>query len=231
MALQTEETESTPMPIWLSVPIILLCLASGGWIIHWYVMTDPVSRDTVLLGQPVSANQPFMNRVRPPSPQRSMLDKGNGSWALRTDQARADVSVATGKPQFRIITYLNYNFVPDDAKNTIYAARSLVADSERTKALKLSTQQVNKLRQLSNTINMIVAPSDRDSLGAAVLAYTNSKPADRPALEIKLLQELDDVAQKSMQPTRQQAVDRAKQINAMISPDQWKQNAAMGGAK
>ena len=215
MAIESTENVPTPMPIWLSIPIILICLFSGGWIIHWYVMTDPISHEGSILGDPVAQTNWQMpgGRIRGVgnnNPRRYVRDLGNGSWELRNDQARAEATTNNGKPAFSIITYMAYQFVPEDVKNTIYAARSLAADADRTTALKLTPQQIKQLRQLSATIHMAVAPAARDELSNAMETYVAAKPTERPALEAKVLQALDDVAEKSMPATKQQAVDRVK---------------------
>jgi hypothetical protein len=238
--MTTESTESAPkqMPIWLSIPVILLCLFSGGWIIHWYVMTDPVSHESTILGDPVAqTNWPGAGRIRAVgatgNPHRYVRDRGNGLWEVRTDQARAEAVITNGKPVFRTITYMAYPFVPDDVKNTIFAARGLMTDPDRTAALKLTPQQIKQLKQLSApaAITMAVTPADRAELGNAIEAYVSANAPQRTALETKVLQTLDEVANKSTVATRLQAVERAQQINAIITPDMWKQNAAMGGAK
>jgi hypothetical protein len=40
---------------------------------------------------------------------------------------------------------------------------------------------------------------------------------------------LDAVAQKSQPATRQMALQRAAQINAIITPEQWQLSRSMGG--
>ncbi len=38
-----------PIPAWLSVIIIILCLGGGGWMMHWYIKTDSLSNETKMV--------------------------------------------------------------------------------------------------------------------------------------------------------------------------------------
>jgi hypothetical protein len=152
---------------------------------------------------------------------------------MRTEQARVMVSLANGKLNWRTITYTgNYPFVPADVKNTIYSARAIANpnDTARATALKLTPEQVKRLRGLSVVITMNVSDSDKTELSASIEAYINAAQPERNQLEPKLLQLIDQIAQKSIPATRNLAVQRAAQINSIITPEMWKQDAAMGGA-
>lgn len=235
-ALANQETESTPLPVWMSIPIILLCLAGGGWILHWYVMSDPLSHEVKLLGDPPAARQwggPGGRNGGPNQPQqprRSIRDRGNNRWEVRSEQARMEVTVANGKSNVAVITYVgSYSFVPEDTRTTIIAARAIIADADRVTALKLSADSVKKLKGLTSTITMATSEADKKELAGLVQAYVQSPEAQRGAQETKIYQTLDEIAQRSQGATRQQATERAAQINTIISPDQWKQNTTMGG--
>ena len=236
--MEPEATEKSPnpLPAWLSIPIILICLTGGGWIIHWYVMTDPVSHESTILGDPPTQAQfvPAQGggaRNRAPVQRRTILDRTQGRYELRTEQARADVSVLKGKTTIHTITYTgNYSFVPDETKKTLFSARTLISDATRTTALKLTPQQINKLRGLSWNVTMVVKPEDRDLIGSQIAEYAAADEKSRPAIEAKVLKTMDDVADRSTDATKKQAMDHADQINQIITPDMWKQNAAMGGA-
>jgi hypothetical protein len=240
MLTAQSEIESRPLPVWMSIPIILLCLAGGGWIIHWYVMSDPLSHEVKLLGDPPPARQwggnggggrnggPNFNQ---PQPQRRFIrDVGNNRWEVRTEQARMQVAVANGKSNVAVITYVgSYAFVPEEIKTTIIAARAIIADTDRVTALKLTPEAVKKLKGLTTTITMNASDADKKELATLVQAYVQSPEAQRTAQETKIYQTLDQIAQRSQGPTRQLASERAAEINTLISPDQWKQNNAMGG--
>jgi hypothetical protein len=234
METQTDQPAPNPLPTWLSIPIILICLGGGGWIIHWYVMTDPISHESKILGDPPAQVQwpagPGGGRNRGLPPRR-IQDRTGGRYEAFTEQAHADVTVANGKATFHLIAYMNYAFVPDEPKKTIFAARNLIRDATRTAALKLTPNQINKLRGLTWTLTMVVKPEDKELLGKQLAQYVAAAEKDRPAAEIQALKTLDEIAARSTEATRQEAIDHANQINSIITPDMWKQNTAMGGGK
>ena len=45
-----DEFTPRPLPLWASVPIILLCLAGSGWIVQWYWGTRVQPEPPHLLG-------------------------------------------------------------------------------------------------------------------------------------------------------------------------------------
>lgn len=228
----TNQQDSNTLPVWLSIPIILICLAGGGWIIHWYVMTDPLSHEVRILGDAPPAPAQWTGPGGGNNFNPRFITERNGRYDARTEEARMAVTLTNGKLKWNIITYLgSYPFVPEDAKNTIFSARWIVsAGNERVvTALKLTPDQVKRLKGLVPQINMEVSPSDRAELAALMEAYIQAPDSQRPAIEPKVLEALDAVAQKSQPATRQMAVERAAQINAIITPEQWQLSRSMGG--
>jgi hypothetical protein len=247
----TESTEAAPksLPVWLSIPIILLSLGAGGYIIHWYVMTDPISHESKILGDATAqagfqggggrrfnpgmqgvpggvqvgpGNQP---RIRQAAPQRRFvsLDQGSGDVDIRTEKARASATVTNGKATIHYLFYINTSFLPADAHKTLLAALSLHRNQAAMEAMKLDMHQMNKIGALSNSLPMALTPADKEAFGNAVASYV-ANAGDRSAAEPKLMQLLDDIADRSMDATKQEATDRAAQINSIITPEMWKLN-------
>jgi hypothetical protein len=230
MSTQTADSSPAPLPVWLSIPIILVCLVGGGWIIHWYVMTDPISHESRILGDaPAQAAAPQpAPRNRPAARGRSIQQGGSGFWIATTEKARLVVAVENGKGSVRNIFYLSATFLPDQAHKTLLAARSLYQDQKRTEAMKLTVQQVGRIRSLSNNLQMALSTADKQALATAMTGYVSDAP-NRPALEGKVLQLLDEVSDQSMEATKQEAIDHANKINQIITPQMWQLNQQMGG--
>ena len=236
-----------PLPIWASVPIILACLATGGWIIHWYVGTHPTADQARVLGDVPP---------RPaPGPANARGGNGNRNWPgwlgggapirqnnrgpnrvtydVSAQRARATFMVTTNgakPPALEQLTYggeAAYAFVPDDVRRTVYAAQRLTRDPKYATALKLTAPQVDQVRQRSR-VSMAVSPADRADLLTDFNAYRSAKDKDRPAAQAKLLADLDAVADRSRAATRQAFTDDAAKINAIITPAQWTQAKSMG---
>jgi hypothetical protein len=232
-AATEKQSEPTVLPPWLSIPIILLCLGGGGYVIHWYVMTDPLSHEAKILGDaPVQMQMPPQrNRPNGPPPNRRFVqERGEGHWRVHTDQATAEFQLdrARGKMLFRGASYNgNYSFVPPETADTILRTRVLVSNSARVAAMKLTPDQVKKLTALSvPRMAMNLSTAQRDVLCSLMTQYEQASPADRNTLAAKLELTLDQVAQAATAATAQQEADVAAQINAIITPDQWKQDGA-----
>jgi hypothetical protein len=227
----TESTENTdrPLPVWLSIPIILACLAGGGWIIHWYVMTDPVSHESKLLGDaPVQVQYQNGGRNRFNGPRHG-IELQDGRWIIRTEKARANFTVENGKPVYRGVFYMNRALLPEPARRTIEAAATLLKDPNRVASLKLTADQRKKLGDLSREPQTIVAPADKILLTSAMADYIAADVKFRPQKEPKVLSLLDEISDRSMSATAKEATDHAAQIDQIITPEMWKMYAPAGG--
>jgi len=107
--------------------------------------------------------------------------------------------------------------------------RNLIPDQKRTEAMKLDVHQVNQLRSLQGNPPMAISADDKTALLAAAQGYVADQQ-NRAALEPKILQQLDEIGDRSTDATKQAALDRAAQIDAIVTPAMWAQDAAMGGA-
>jgi hypothetical protein len=243
----TDDQAPRPLPLWASIPIILVCLAAGGWIIHWYVGTHPRADEAHVLG-----DLPPRKVAAPGNARRgggwltNMFGGGRGiretnagpnrdQFDAFTERSRAIFTINPNNKNRPVNVVLNYGpqtayrFVPDDVRNTVYAAANLARDSEKYAApLKLTPAQVDQLRQRSR-VAAVITPGDRAMLLADLAGYRAAAAKDKQAAEAKLLSDLDAVADRSQGPTRQAFADAAAKINAIVSADQWKQFKAMGG--
>jgi hypothetical protein len=242
----TEGQAPRPLPLWASIPIILVCLTAGGWIIHWYVGSHLNADEAHVLGD-VPARVPAVFRPGNNKPgggnwnwlvggggrgiRQQQPGNGRDAYEAFTEHARATfINNAKGQPGVNL-TYgasqQAYAFVPDDVRKTIYATDRLVKDNKYTEAIKLSQADVGQLRRLSRPA-MTVVPADRSTLLTDFAAYKAAKPDARAAAQTKLLADLDAVAQRSQEPTRQAMTEAAAKINAIVSTAQWAQLKAMG---
>jgi hypothetical protein len=224
-----QETVSRPMPAWLSIPIILLCLGAGGWMIHWYMVTDALAEEPKILGDappppPAQArnrggwNNLFGSNVR---------DQGNGRFAYRA--AKANVSVDLTRRRANVF-YNSYDFAPEMV--TVRNTRMLTEgrDKQIITAMKLTEAQLNQLRGLSGTPDIPITAQQRADLIAAFTAYQSAK-GDQPREQAqeKIKQLVDEIADKSVAATHAEIISRANKINSIITPEQWKINHDMGG--
>jgi hypothetical protein len=224
--------EPSPIPIWASVLVILLCLGGGGWIMHWYVTTDPLSHETKLLDPSVipatpTRSQPSarMNAVAAAAAP-AIRKQDDTSWWVHAPEAAMLVDTKSKPPAIKVINYTNYEFVPQEDRSRIISARRIARDDAVAKSLDLTPEQVTKMRGLTAQIGMVADPADLENLKNLWTAYdaaSNKAPA-----ETALVQALTAVARKSVDKTKQAAAERSAKIKAVLTDEQWTKFDAMG---
>lgn len=247
---RVDHSEPRPLPLWASIPIILLSLTAAGWIIHWYVGTHPQADEAHLLGDVPTRSVPVAqpsdraggrtfgnffgggaNRGGLRDIRQTNTQAGRESFQAQTERAKANFYTRPGKPMLVEMSYGpagGYSFLPDDVRRTIAAARQLAGDSGAVVALKLTADQVRQLRQRT-VPTLTAAAADRTTLLADLAAYRAAAANNSAAAKAKLLADLDAVADRSHEATLQTYADRVKQINAAVTPQQWTQFRTMGG--
>jgi hypothetical protein len=231
---QPPNDQVRPIPIWASLLVIILCLGGGGWIMHWYVMTDALSHESKLLEPAASASTP---NPRPTAAQRAAMNaqpanvpavrkQDDNLWWVHAPEAAMLVDTHASPPTIKVINYTNYEFVPQDTRNLIISARRIARDDAVAKNLGLTDDQVSKMRGLTGQIGMVTEQADQDSLKTLWTAYDSAQ--SKPAAEAALVQGLTAIARKSVDRTKQAASDRADKIKSVLTADQWTKFNAMG---
>jgi hypothetical protein len=230
MTLVSNQPEDMkPLPIWASVLVILLCLAGGGWMVHWYVTTDSLSHESTILDEHPgsSAIDRTIRRRVAVVDQPAVRQQDQNSWWVHAPEAAMLINQPSGSPPtITAINYVSYDFVPQENKNKIIYARRIVADSAVSAAINLTPDQLAQLKKLTSQIRMVTEPDDREALKALWVEYQSA--TDKPPAATKLVQALSALAHKSLDRTRQAAADRAGKIKAVLTDDQWKQFENMG---
>jgi hypothetical protein len=234
MAVQPTENQSSSssLPVWLSIPIILLCLGAGGWMIQWYVMNDPIDHSIKVLGDPAKLTnlQPFNRppgnwngggngggpRMRP-NTQVPSAQFRNGRWEITTETAMMYTAVDVhGNVNLRL-RYIKYSFLNDNIKNQLGNVSLLLKNKEKLDTMSLNDAQKKRLAGLSNDPDMVASAADKQELKTAVSELIRAADTDRPKLEPNLFKLLDEVAQRSVPATMQAASDHVKEINAILA--------------
>jgi hypothetical protein len=231
-AAPSGDSEPRPIPIWASVLVIVLCLAGGGWIMHWYVTTDALSHETKLLDPSVIPSTPapranprvVMNAAAAAAP--AIRKQDDTSWWVHAPEAAMLIDTKSSPPIIKVINYTNYEFVPQEDRTRIISARRIARDDAVAKSLDLTPEQVTKMRGLTAQIGMVAEPADLDNLKALWTAYDSA--ANKPAAETALVQALTATARKSVDKTKTAAAERSAKIKAVLTDDQWKKFEAMG---
>jgi len=228
------QTQPKPLSAWIAIPLIILCLAGGGWMAHWYVSTDQLTHESTILD--ATPNRPALarnnrNPVVEAVPAIQRQDANSNIWWVHSREAAAMIeSAGKGQPiTVRAVNYNSYQFVPQEQRNMVFAARRIGRDETVAKNLKLTDDQLRQLRSLTGTIGMTTQQADVDTLKSLWADYQNAdQPADKLAVQGKLVDALTEIARKSVDATKAAVADRAARIKAVLTDDQWKQFDAMG---
>ena len=231
--MNQSQTQPKPLSPWIAIPLILLCLGGGGWMAHWYISTDQLTHESTVLGP--ASNTPTLRFNRPAPadaapPIQRQDPNGNVWWVHSRDAAAMIESAGKGQPiTVRAVNYNSYQFVPQEQRNMIFAARRIGRDQTVAKNLNLTNDQLRQLRSLTGTIGMTTQQPDIDLLTSLWAQYQAAdQPADKLAAQSKLVDALTEIARKSVDPTKAAVADRAAKIKAVLTDDQWKQFDAMG---
>ena len=126
----------------------------------------------------------------------------------------------------RSLIYNVPDFIPQDQRNRLFAARRLVRDNAAASAIGLSDDQLKRLRDLRSAIGMTTDKADLDKLTELWKAYQSA--ADKQTAEADLFTGLTVIARKDVDATRDTVTERADKIKAVLTDEQWKKFEAMG---
>jgi len=242
--IESTESKTRDIPIWLTGMVLLLCIGGGGWLIMWYMRGDNPNR-VVEIPEEKSVN----------------YATGNGGKAWRTQGAGqaspririnpdADGIQASSKTSYRAkvgntLILINSNggnrtdFVPQylNARTPEQADLSmmrmaLLSDSNWREYLKLTEEQLTQLRSkvpAPQTTKLDAADTSR--LASLWKTYQNAASAEKPAAEKSFLAAVDEIGKKNTPAYKEYEAKRAEAIKAALTPEQIKLYRSAGGTK
>jgi hypothetical protein len=219
--MENTEPESKPLAAWTSVPIILLCLAGGGWLIHWYINTGDLNQESKLLDTTTPTEvASFTGPVEAPIEQQP----DGKTWVVRNREAVLRVDQAKGAAA-RVISgsYRSTDIFPADVWKSILDGRAVVRSATWQKTLGTTPEQLAQLKSATGPVLMVMAAGDSQHMLELWNAYAGANALGKDAAQEKLLGGLSDVARKSVDATRQDVAERAGKIKSALSDGQWKQ--------
>jgi Spy/CpxP family protein refolding chaperone len=241
--IESTQSKTRDIPIWLTGMVLLLCIGGGGWLIMWYMRDNP-------------------NRVvEIPEDKSVNYATGNGGRAWRTQGAGqaapririnpdADGIQASSKTSYRAkvgntLILINSNggnrtdFVPQylNARSPEQAdlsmmRMSLLSDSNWREHLKLTEEQLAQLRnKVPPPQVMKLDPQDSLRLAGLWKTYQNAVSSAKPAAEKAFLAAVDEIGKKNIPAYKEYEAKRAEAIKAALTPEQIKLYRSAGGTK
>lgn len=217
MTTESQAVASTPRWAGILVALLLLsamCAASGWW--FWSYLHQPSQAELM----PVPGEDVFVRgiSVQPSRPPSDVSRLPNGGWRIVAGEVILNASV---HPQTRQWTFqLNYrkpDLMTPEQSAALVARFRLTNDPAFARSLKVTEEQVKRLREVPAGTGMVVSQADMEKVKAAWDRYTAAMQPDN----LKSLQEvLREVGQSSLQPTRQAIAQRVEQIQSILTPEQ-----------
>jgi len=222
------------IPAWLAILAVLLSLGAGGYLL-WRLWLGE-SPEGAIVGQGDPPDQYYAARraeqraQAPRGPRWArgddvVTDIGQNNWGIKGGDAAVEIrKEPDGKLDLRFF-YVRGEVMDQDDLNTLVARRRLAADQAMADSLKLTPEQVEKLKNIAGAPGMVVGEPDRTKLLESWDAYQKTSTEDAAAREdarTKLIVLVTEIGQKSAGPTRDTAKKRADEVRAILTAEQIK---------
>jgi hypothetical protein len=214
------EPAEQPVPRWVGVMIAVLLVGSmvaagGYW--AWSRATQPSRSELVeVAGLPL-----IRSAIAAPPPsnvQRLTLPNNQVGYQVRASDSMAQAQKAPADPEWRMtFRYNRSDLMTPDQTAAITARFRLTSDPAFAKSLKVTEAQIASLKEVPNTVPMIVSPANEKRMKDAINAYHASPQA---AAEQGLVKLLGEISAASLPATRTAITERVKQIQAILTPEQ-----------
>jgi len=245
--IELKESKTRDIPLWLTALVILLCIGGGAWLVKWYMKEQPrqvvtIPDDKVVptgnrgtwRGQTGGNNNNGGNNGFRAQPQRDINVNGVQSWSKNSYRAKVGDTVmmviynANGNGKFDISPQYLTMRTPAEAEMAVMRM-SILSDATWRDHLKVTDEQLEKLRKVPAPKSMTLDPADREKLSELWKAYHDGPADKKAAAEKDLLAGLDEVGKKNLAATKAYEATRAELVRAALTPDQIKMYQDAGG--
>ena len=212
--------------------VVTFLLGWGLWSLYGYLVGDDSTPagDAVLVpdlgGRPRARDAgrtDFRRLAQPPVVTdgvrevlaNTFLARRKGSLARLTRQTDGTWAVRFG--------YDRSDLLPDDQRRTLRAAYDALGRRGMADQLKITPEQLVKLRELGPDPGMVVRSEDRAAFLELWSKYLATPEADRSAVAPELLALLEQIGERGLEPTRSSLADRAAKAMNILTPEQLQQ--------
>jgi hypothetical protein len=212
--------------------VVTLLLGWGLWSLYSYLVGDgsTPSGDAVLVpdlgGRPRTRDggRPDFRRLAQPPVvtdgvrevlANTFLVRQKGSLARLTRQADGTWAIRFG--------YDRSDLLPDEQRRALRAAYDAIGRRGIADQLKLTPEQLTKLRELGPDPGMVVTDEDRAAFLELWSKYYATPEAERPSMAPQLLSLLEQIGNRGLEPTRSALADRATKAMNILTPEQVQQ--------
>jgi Spy/CpxP family protein refolding chaperone len=228
-----------PIPAWIGIAVVLICLSVGGAFLWWYLREPLPSAGEIIpdAGRTVSGGgrvaRPRPPRIAQVSPDadgvRVSSSNGKTTYNVRADQGKSlmDVDKAGSGALSYVFRYQRKDLLTSDQRDLAMIRFRIMQDQAVAQALAVTPDQMQKLSAIPRAIQMELSDSDRQNLINLFGQYDSASGSNKSSAEKALTSALKQAGDRSFDATKAKIKERADQITAILTPDQIKKFNAM----
>jgi hypothetical protein len=247
--IETKESKTRDIPLWLTALVILLCIGGGAWLVKWYVQATPRQvvaipedknpvpvRGTGFRGNPQNGftgnNNPRNNRGGNfTGTNRDINANGVQSWSntsyrIKSGDTIMNVNYVGDKFDFSP-RYLNVQTV--EVAEMIMMRLGIMSNAGWRDYLGVTDEQLAALRAVPLPRSETLEPADKARLSELWTAYHSGSADTKAVAEKKLLAAVEEVGKKSRLAAVAFDASRADMVKAALTPEQIAKYKATGG--
>ena len=222
-----------PVPGWVSVAVLSGCLLGGAWLLWWFVAgSAPRERTVTLKEVPRQARRgsggPSMFQTLVQTSTGVLIVKP-GEWQVRAPGSvvmrvlQRDAS-AGGAGGFDAHFYYDRTDLVTPAELALLTFRAQVANNDNAaRAASVTPQQLETFKKLQSQTGMLISAAERLEMTELWEQYVASSSAEsKSAAEAAMVERLETIGKKNLEPTKQQMSSRAAYVKSLLTTDQLK---------
>jgi hypothetical protein len=224
-----------PVPGWVSVAVLSGCLLGGAWLLWWFVAgSAPRERTVTLKEVPRQARRGtggpsvFQTLVQTST---GVLVVKPGEWQVRAPGGvvmrvlqRGAGAGGAGAGGFDAHFYYDRTDLVTPAELALLTFRAQVANNDNAaRAASITPQQLEAFKKLQSQTGMLISPAERLEMTELWEQYAASSSAEsKSAAEAAMVERLETIGKKNLEPTKQQMSSRAAYVKSLLTADQLK---------
>jgi hypothetical protein len=218
-----QDAESPQVPRWVGVMVAVVLVGGfvgGGalWALTQFMKPNPAELTEV--DAPIQARIAAQIRAQPP-PSDGITQPRPGTYQVRAGEVLMFATKPANAADWSLrCQYNKSDLVPVDQLAALTARLRLANDTVYAKFLKVTDDQIAKLKEIpavSNVGEMVLSPDDQARIKAL---WTQYIAAPKPDLEQTIVKSLQEMGQRSLAPTRAAITARADKIKTILSAEQ-----------